>query len=78
MADAPTCTALPTAADVDAAAQRLLGVALRTPLLCSPVLDALTGARVYLKTETLQRTGSFKFRGAYNGSRRPCVRAPAA
>jgi threonine dehydratase len=57
---------LPTAADVDAAAQRLKGVALRTPLITSPVLDALTGARVFLKAETLQRTGSFKFRGAYN------------
>jgi threonine dehydratase len=58
--------ALPTAADVDTAAQRLAGVALRTPLVSSPVLDALTGARVFLKAETLQRTGSFKFRGAYN------------
>jgi threonine dehydratase len=57
---------LPTAADIDAAAQRLAGVALRTPLLSSPVLDALIGARVFLKAETLQRTGSFKFRGAYN------------
>src|SRR5438132_11800977 len=58
--------ALPTAADVDAAARRLKGVALRTPLLASPVLDARTGGRVFLKAETLQRTGSFKFRGAYN------------
>jgi threonine dehydratase len=58
--------ALPTAADVAAAAQRLKGVALRTPLVSSPVLDALTGGRVFLKAETLQRTGSFKFRGAYN------------
>src|ERR1043166_965764 len=57
---------LPTAADVDAAARRLEGIALRTPLLTSPVLDALTGARVFLKPEPLQRTGSFKFRGAYN------------
>src|SRR5947209_19651378 len=57
---------LPTAADVDAAAQRLKGVALRTPLVTSPVLDALTGARVFLKAETLQRTGSFKCRGALN------------
>jgi threonine dehydratase len=57
---------LPTAADVDAAADRLRGIALRTPLVTSPVLDALTGARVFLKAETLQRTGSFKFRGAYN------------
>jgi threonine dehydratase len=57
---------LPTAEDVEAAAKRLFGVALRTPLLTSPVLDALTGGRVFLKAETLQRTGSFKFRGAYN------------
>jgi len=57
---------LPTAADVDAAAQRLKGIALHTPLISSPVLDALTGGRVFLKCETLQRTGSFKFRGAYN------------
>ncbi|MBW8853029.1 MAG: threonine/serine dehydratase, partial [Bradyrhizobium sp.] len=58
--------ALPTAADVDAAAKKLAGVAIRTPLLNSPVLDQLLGARVFLKAETLQRTGSFKFRGAYN------------
>ena len=58
--------AAPTAADVDAAALRLAGVAVRTPLLNFPVLDALLGARVFLKAETLQRTGSFKFRGAYN------------
>jgi threonine dehydratase len=56
----------PTAADVDAAAKKLAGVAIRTPLVHSPVLDALLGARVFLKAETLQRTGSFKFRGAYN------------
>jgi threonine dehydratase len=58
--------ALPTAADVDAAARRLLGVALRTPLITSPVLDSLTQARIFLKAEILQRTGSFKFRGAFN------------
>jgi threonine dehydratase len=57
---------LPTAADVEAAARRLAGVALRTPLLTSAALDAMTGARVFLKAETLQHTGSFKFRGAYN------------
>jgi threonine dehydratase len=57
---------LPTAADIDAAALRLAGVALRTPLVTSPVLDAMTGGQVFLKAETLQRTGSFKFRGAYN------------
>jgi threonine dehydratase len=58
--------ALPTLADVDAAAMRLAGVALRTPLISSPVLDERIGGRVFLKAETLQRTGSFKFRGAYN------------
>lgn len=57
---------LPTAADVAQAAGRLKGVALRTPLIASPVLDAAAGGRIFLKAETLQRTGSFKFRGAYN------------
>jgi threonine dehydratase len=65
MATTDTIT-LPTAADVDAAAKKLAAVAIRTPLVNSPVLDALLGARVFLKAETLQRTGSFKFRGAYN------------
>jgi threonine dehydratase len=59
-------TILPTAADIDAAAKRLDGVAVRTPLINAPVLDKAIGARVFLKAETLQRTGSFKFRGAYN------------
>ena len=58
--------ALPTAADVEAAARRLDGVAVRTPLINAPVLDERLSARVFLKAETLQRTGSFKFRGAYN------------
>lgn len=62
----PETAGLPTAADVEAAARRLEGIALRTPLVTSPVLDALTGGRVFLKAEILQRTGSFKFRGAYN------------
>jgi threonine dehydratase len=57
---------VPTAADIAAAAQRLAGVAVRTPLVNAPVLDERLGARVFLKAETLQRTGSFKFRGAYN------------
>ena len=56
----------PSAADIEAAAKRLAGVAVRTPLLNAPVLDERIGARVFLKAETLQRTGSFKFRGAYN------------
>jgi threonine dehydratase len=59
-------TILPTAADIEAAARRLAGVAVRTPLVNAPVLDETIGARVFLKAETLQRTGSFKFRGAYN------------
>jgi threonine dehydratase len=57
---------LPTVADVETAARRLAGVVLHTPLLSSAALDAMTGGRVFLKAETLQRTGSFKFRGAYN------------
>jgi threonine dehydratase len=61
-----TDIALPTAADVEDAALRLDGVAVRTPLLRSDALDAATGGRVFLKAEVLQRTGSFKFRGAYN------------
>ncbi len=57
---------IPVYADVEAAAKRIAGVAVRTPLINSPVLDERLGARVFLKAETLQRTGSFKFRGAYN------------
>jgi threonine dehydratase len=59
-------TILPTAADIAQAASRLAGVAVRTPLINAPVLDERLNARVFLKAETLQRTGSFKFRGAYN------------
>jgi threonine dehydratase len=57
---------LPTYDDVVRAAERLQGVAVRTPLLRSDRLDALTGGRILLKAELLQRTGSFKIRGAYN------------
>ena len=56
----------PAYADIEAAAGRLKGVAVRTPLLSAPTLDALAGARIFVKAEPLQRTGSFKFRGAYN------------
>ena len=48
------------------AAQQLKGAAVETPLLRSDALDEATGARVWVKAECLQRTGSFKFRGAYN------------
>lgn len=56
----------PAYADIEAAAERLHGVAVRTPLLSASALDELAGARVFVKAEPLQRTGSFKFRGAYN------------
>jgi threonine dehydratase len=55
-----------TFADVRAAAERLRGIAHRTPVVTSRTLDERTGARVYLKAESLQRIGAFKFRGAYN------------
>ena len=57
---------LPTYDDVVAAGERLRGHATRTPLLSSSELDRLTGGRIFLKAECLQRTGSFKFRGAMN------------
>jgi threonine dehydratase len=53
-------------ADVQAAAQRLHGVAHRTPVFTSRTLDGLAGASVYVKAECFQRGGAFKFRGAYN------------
>jgi threonine dehydratase len=53
-------------ADVDAAAERLRGVAHRTPVLTSRTLDGIAGSQVFLKAENLQRAGAFKFRGAYN------------
>jgi len=52
--------------DIQKAAARLLGHAVRTPLLTSAALDAHLGQRVFLKPEMLQVAGSFKFRGAYN------------
>ena len=55
-----------SAADVTAAAARLQGHAVRTPLLDNAQLNEIAGGRVLLKLETLQHTGSFKFRGAYN------------
>ena len=55
-----------TAADIDAAAERLKGIAHRTPTLTSRTADAATGAKLFFKCENLQRMGAFKFRGAYN------------
>ncbi|HET6569392.1 MAG TPA: threo-3-hydroxy-L-aspartate ammonia-lyase [Rhodothermales bacterium] len=55
-----------TFADITAAAGRLSGVARHTPVLTSRTVDARTGARVFFKCENFQRSGAFKFRGAYN------------
>jgi threonine dehydratase len=55
-----------TRADVAAARERLRGAVLETPCVRSPALSAITGADVFLKLEYLQRTGSFKERGACN------------
>ncbi|TIM29652.1 MAG: pyridoxal-phosphate dependent enzyme, partial [Mesorhizobium sp.] len=56
----------PGIADIHAAAIRLSGLIVETPLIESPELNKRFGARILFKPETLQRTGSFKFRGAYN------------
>ena len=63
-------TTLPTHDDVRAAAERLAGRIVRTPMLRHPLLDQSTGATVLVKPEPLQRTGSFKLRGATNAALR--------
>ncbi|MGZ6017287.1 MAG: threonine ammonia-lyase [Phenylobacterium sp.] len=55
-----------TFADIEAAARRIEGVAVKTPLVESPALNERLGGRILMKLETLQRVGAFKFRGAYN------------
>ncbi|QGZ95329.1 threonine ammonia-lyase [Terricaulis silvestris] len=57
---------LPTIGDVKAAAERIKGIAVRTPLIRNDALDAQTGAKVFVKAENLQRGGAFKMRGATN------------
>jgi len=57
---------LPGLTEIHAAAEKLAAVAVQTPLLQAPALDRRTGGHVLIKAEMLQRTGSFKFRGAYN------------
>jgi threonine dehydratase len=57
---------IPTLDDIEDAARRLKGVAIHTPLLRNETLDQVVGAPVWIKPETLQRTGSFKMRGAWN------------
>ncbi|MER8864751.1 threonine/serine dehydratase [Mesorhizobium sp. M0751] len=59
-------TTPPGIADIHSAAVRLSGLIVETPLIESPELNRRFGARILFKPETLQRTGSFKFRGAYN------------
>jgi threonine dehydratase len=59
-------TQIPSIADVLQARERLKGHAVVTPLIESPTLNALSRGRVLIKAECLQRTGSFKFRGAWN------------
>lgn len=55
-----------TFADIEAAAKRIDGLALRTPVMTSQTVDERTGCQVFFKCENLQRGGAFKFRGAYN------------
>jgi threonine dehydratase len=57
---------LPIFADIEKATQRLQGYAYRTPVIISRTVNQLTGAEVFFKCENFQRTGSFKFRGAFN------------
>ncbi len=57
---------LPTYDDVVQAAERIAGVANRTPVLTSRTVDEAFGAQVFFKCENMQRMGAFKFRGAYN------------
>jgi threonine dehydratase len=64
--DRPAAPGYLALADVQRAAERLNGVAHRTPVLTSRTLDERLGACLHLKAETLQRAGAFKFRGAYN------------
>lgn len=61
-----TTPAPPAVADIRHAAERLRGMIVETPLIESQALNERYNARILIKPETLQRTGSFKFRGAYN------------
>jgi threonine dehydratase len=61
-----TSKAVPSIEDVRAARERLRDFAVVTPLIEHPALNEVTGGRILLKAETMQRVGAFKFRGAYN------------
>ena len=64
--NAQTGPSLPTYADVEAAAERLRGVAHHTPAMSSATANRRTQASLVFKPENLQRMGAFKFRGGYN------------
>lgn len=68
---------LPTLDDIHAAAKRIEGIAVKTPLLRNDALDAATGAKIWVKAENLQRGGAFKMRGATNAiaALDPAIRA---
>src|SRR5258708_12307729 len=66
MTTSPPILPIVSPSDIDAAARVVAPFAVRTPLLSPPVLNERVGAKVFLKPEMLQRTGSFKFRGAFN------------
>ena len=67
-----------TVDEVLAAAHQIAGVAHRTPVMTSRLLDAACGNQVFLKCENLQRVGAFKFRGAYNAISRLSAAEKAA
>ncbi|AFY89424.1 threo-3-hydroxy-L-aspartate ammonia-lyase [Chroococcidiopsis thermalis] len=64
--EAPIDTNIVTFADIEAAHQRLTGVAHKTPVMTSRTVNELTQRQVFFKCENFQRMGAFKFRGAYN------------
>jgi threonine dehydratase len=66
LSQSPRTSSPLTAADIDAAAERISGVVALSPLQLSDRLSAITGASVYLKREDLQAVRSYKLRGAYN------------
>jgi threonine dehydratase len=63
----------PSLDEIRQAAAALRGVAVYTPLLTNPDINAQQGGRLFIKAENLQRTGAFKFRGAYNRIRQMSV-----
>ena len=65
-AAAASATRIPTYADIETAARRIKGLTVETPLIQSRDLNERTGGRIFIKPENLQRTGSFKLRGATN------------